>query len=173
MNQVLFSLIIAYVALISILTFSLIYSRWHWLLKLGLICVVPVFCFMSYESWKQAQGWPTDTDVPERFLVNGAIVEEPDPEKGNEGNIFLWLIDLDNHELAAEPRAYRLDYTQKLHTEVQTALRKIRDGQLQIGEFKKPATDFSAVKKKSSRLGLVKDKQLKFFNLPDPALPEK
>ena len=172
MNQILFSLALAYTALISISILSLIYSRWHWLLRCGLVFLVLIFCWFSYHGWKQAQGWPTEVDVPERFLLNGAIVEEPIPEDNLEGNIFLWLSDLDGNALSAEPRAYRMDYEQKLHVDIQQALNKMRDGQLQIGQYNR-AKNNALTARANSQLGESESKVINFTPLPDPALPEK
>jgi hypothetical protein len=172
MNQILFSLALAYTSLIGIAVLSLIYSRWHWLLKLLLVCMVLVFSGYSYQGWKQAQGWPTDVEVPERFLLNGAVVEEPFPEKGTEGNIFLWLSDLAGNKLSPEPRAYRLAYDEKLHVDIQQALSRMRDGKLQIGQYKPAKKEVTSAKFKN-RLGNVAKKNIRFTDLPDPALPEK
>lgn len=172
MNQVLFSLALAYTSLVGIVVLSLIYSRWHWLLKFGLICTVLVLNWCSYHGWKQAEGWPTGVDVPERFLLHFAVVEEPILDKNIEGNIFLWLSDLENNKLAEEPRAYRIAYEEKLHVDIQQALNRMRDGQLQIGQYKRAKKNSTSSKFKN-RLGEVAKKRINFSDLPDPALPEK
>ncbi len=172
MNQVLFSLALAYTSLIGIAVLSLIYSRWHWLLKFGLVCLVLVFSWYSYHGWKQAQGWPAKVDVPARFLLNGAVVEEPILEEGNEGNIFLWLSDLEGNKLSSEPRAYRLAYEEKLHVDIQQALSKMRDGKLQVGQFNRSKNN-RLTAQFNNRLGEIGAKKIQFSDLPDPALPEK
>lgn len=172
MNFNLFSHVLAYSFLLSLLLLSLLYSRWHWTAKLVFVILVPASCLLGYNTWRQAQGWPSHTLVPARFMLNGAIVEEPDPENATKGGIFLWLTDLDQDQLGSEPRAYRIPYDKKLHVDVQQALKKVRDGKLQIGEYNKPVDTSASANPNRSIIGL-KAKLIEFQDLPDPALPEK
>ena len=171
MNEVLLSLSFAYVFLASLLLLTLIFSRLAWVLKAGLIVIVLVFYWMSYQGWKESQGWPTYSDLPERFLLHFAVIEEPDEETGLEGNIYIWLSDLKNLELAEQPRAYRLEYSQETHGKVSEALREIQNGSLQLGIIN-PQSELPSIESQKKRSG-QKYPGLVFEKLPDPALPEK
>ncbi len=171
MSEVLLSLSIAYVFLVALLLLALIYSRLHWLLKLGLVTVALVFYWLSYQGWKETQGWPTTTTLPDRFLLHSAVIEEPDKELGMQGSIFIWVSDLKTFKPAEQPRSYRLEYDQGTHGKLEDALREMQNGNLQIGEIK-PAADLKESSKDQKRMGL-KYPGLEFVKLPDPALPEK
>lgn len=170
MNEILLELSIAYVFLTALVLLSLVYSRWHWSLKAGLILVALVFYWASYQGWKESQGWPTATQLPDKFLLHFTVIEEPDDEIGLEGQIFIWLTDLSAHEVAAEPRAYRLPYEKILHSKLDAAMRESGSGKLQIGQIN-PVEDMQ----QSEQTALMGHKYpgLKFDRLPDPALPEK
>jgi len=172
MNFNLFSHVLAYSFLLSMLLLSLLHSRWHWWTKLIFVILVPAACVLGFHTWRQAQGWPSETAIPERFMLNGAIIEEPDPVEGVTGGVFLWLTDLAHHELGSEPRAYRLAYDKKLHVDIQQALRKLRDGKLQIGEVNRTG-DTSESLNPNRPFGGQIEEIVRFRDLPDPALPEK
>lgn len=171
MSEMLLELSIAYVFLTALLLLSLIYSRLHWLLKTGLLVLALGFFWVSYQGWKDTQGWPSETHLPDKFLLHFSVIEEPDEEIGQEGNIYIWVTDLSERKLADEPRAYRLPYERDLHSKISEAMRKSGNESLQIGEL-------NAVKKlekmsdKQNRIG-QKYPGLEFKKLPAPALPEK
>jgi len=127
---------------------------------------------LSFQTWRQAQGWPSNSKVPDRFMLNSAVVEEPDKELGSEGGIYIWLTDLSHQQLGSQPRAYRLGYDEKLHTGIQQALRKARNGKLQIGEVKRTIRQLDSFNPNQS-VGGQEDVLINFQDLPDPALPEK
>ena len=106
MNELLLGLTVAYIFLIVLLLLVLIYSRLHPVFKLGLLCLSVGFYIVSYEGWKQAQGWPSLVELPDKFLLHFAVIEEPDEELDTEGRIFIWSTDLYGEEPAAVPRAY-------------------------------------------------------------------
>ncbi|MGH1462003.1 MAG: hypothetical protein ACRBB6_08205 [Neptuniibacter sp.] len=171
MSEVLLSLSFGYVFLVALLLLTVIFSRLGWLLKAGLIVLALGFYWLSYQGWKETQGWPTATALPDRFLLHYAVIEEPDEELGLQGSIFLWLSDLKNVQPAKQPRAYQLDYDQGTHGKVSEALREIQNGNLQIGSVNPnaelPVTDTQMKRAGQKHLGL------EFVKLPDPALPEK
>ena len=171
MNELLLGMGLAYAFLLTVLLFVLVKSRVHWLVKFALVIVSAGFYILSYESWKQAQGWPAAVNPPEQFLLHYAVVEEPDEELGSDGVIFIWVSDLESKQPASEPRAYQLDYDQDTHGKVEKALFKIQNGTLQIGSFSSRQKEVEKGEVKPL-LG-VKYEGLDFEDLPDPALPEK
>ncbi|WP_420600523.1 hypothetical protein [Neptuniibacter sp.] len=171
MSEVLLSLSFAYVFLAALLLLTLIFSRLAWVFKVALVIVALGFYWLSYQGWKESQGWPTAADIPDRFLLHYAVIEEPDEELGVKGGIFIWLSDLKNLEIAEEPRAYRLEYTQQTHGKVSEAIREIQNGGLQLG-ITNPQSDLPAIESKKKRSG-EKYIGLEFVKLPDPSLPEK
>jgi Ca2+/Na+ antiporter len=171
MNEILLMLVLAYVALTALLLLAIISGRLHWLAKLVLLLVAFAFYWVSYEGWRQAQGWPTQADIPKKWLFHYAVVEEPREQEGFAGAIFVWLTDLENNEMAAEPRAYKLPYDQRTHIDIQLALKEIRHGNIQLGQRSDRPDDPADAEEKAA-FGSLKY-QLEFSDLPDPALPEK
>ena len=171
MSEQLISLTLAYCFLTALLLIALIFSHFNTLLKTSLLITAIAFYVISYEGWKETQGWPSRTDLPEKFLLHSAVIEEPDEELGQEGQIYLWLTNLEGNELHDYPRAYRIEYDQETHSKVQEALREMQSGNLQLGEIV-PAVE----RKESGKKRFMKGQKypgLTFVKLPDPALPEK
>ena len=171
MNEVLVTLALAYLAVAGLLLLVLIQSGIRWWFKLLLILMVTGFAWGSYQGWKQSQGWPSPVATPDKFLLHFAVIEEPDDERGTEGAIFLWLTDLANDQLAEEPRAYRLVYDQQVHARVESAMRRAKAGNLQMG-IRRGGDDLPEVKKFRKELG-DHALDLEFIPVPDPELPEK
>jgi len=170
MNETLLLLVLAYVALTALLLLVMISGRVHWGVKLVLLLMSVALYGLSYEGWRQAQGWPTQAEVPDKWLFHFAVVEEP-REDGFPGAIFIWLTDLENNEMGDEPRAYKLPYDQRTHIDIQLAIKEIRHGNIQLGQRTERAEDPVDADEKSA-FGSLKY-QLEFSDLPDPALPEK
>lgn len=171
MNEVLLELTLAYVFLTAIILLSLVYSRILWLLKCVLIIVALVFYWLSYQGWKETQGWPSETELPDRFLLHAAVIEEPEEVEGKDGYIYMWLTNIEKHQLASEPRSFKLDYDSGIHGKLEIALREMKNGNLQLGEINSSA-ELKESAKKQKRAG-HKYLGLEFVKLPDPALPEK
>lgn len=170
MNETLLLLVLAYVALTGLLLLAIISGRLHWATKLALVLVSTALYFFSYEGWRQAQGWPSTADIPSKWLFHYAVVEEP-REDGFPGAIFIWLTNLEENKMEAQPRAYKLPYDQRTHIDIQLAIKEIRHGNIQLGQrTTRPAEPTDAQEKHA--FGTLKY-QLEFFDLPDPALPEK
>lgn len=92
-----------------------------WRLRLVAIIVAPLLAFALWQAAQPPQGWPTSSRTPKAaVLLWGAIRE---PQSGDPGRIFIWL-DVG----AAEPRAFSLPYTRRLHKQLQAAMNATRHG---------------------------------------------
>ncbi|WP_415897939.1 hypothetical protein ACMXYX_06165 [Neptuniibacter sp. QD72_48] len=171
MNEELLVLTLAYVLLTALLLLAVISGRLKWPVKAGLVVIALFFYGCSYLGWKQSQGWPSPTALPDKFLFHYAVIEEPDKQANKEGDIYIWLTDLKNDELDEKPRAFRIDYDQATHGAVEEALKKTKSGQPQLGQPSKRFTKPSDAKRKDA-LG-QKSPLINFTQVPDPALPEK
>lgn len=171
MNSVIVLLIAAYVFLLALVVLVLTHGRLHWLFKLLLVIVAAGFYLLSYQGWKQSQGWPSTNDLPAKFLLHASVIEEPDVEAGMEGRIFVWLSGLQDNFPAGEPRAYELPYDKQIHASLEQALRNQRQGNLQIGVTENQRNNPNSPLE--LQLSGEDIPMLKFNNLPDPALPEK
>ncbi|CAA6804101.1 MAG: Unknown protein [uncultured Thiotrichaceae bacterium] len=171
MTEIQAILIIAYVLLTALLVLLLLYGRLHYIFKLMLVVSVGALYLFSYQGWKQVQGWPSKTDLPDSFLLHASVIDEPDQEKGTKGQIFIWASTLKGSFPVSEPRAYEVPYDQEVHGSLEDALRNMRNGNVQLGA-KKMST--GEMKKSQYRDGVGDESyKLEFKPLPDPALPEK
>ena len=108
-------------------------------------------------------------------IVTDAVaifVNEPDKSSGAPGEIFLWATDLAKGPTGAEPRAYRVPFSEALHARVVEAGNKMRKGLPQIGEVNEEPPGPSARPTDESQGG-QKSVAIEFFDLPDPLFPEK
>ncbi len=130
---------IAFILLAALLCWMLIGAKGKWWLKLATILIVPGFGLAVWGSISSYKGWPTASEPPEKALLVGGIVREPDAKKDDPGAIYLWLIPLkgDGHSnlnpldyvsSGAEPRSYKLPYTRQLHDAVNDAQAAEKDG---------------------------------------------
>jgi hypothetical protein len=169
MNESILLLVAANVVVLALLMLVLVFSRLHWILRLLLVLMVSGSYWIAYQGWDRAQGWPSSNAVPEKFLLHGAVIEEPNKEEGVSGTIFLWLSDLTEHQPAEQPRAYVMPYSKRLHNAAQEAIRHMRNGELQLGTV---LPELSAKQVKDGNAGETPS-LIEFTNLPKQALPEK
>lgn len=169
MNESILLLVAVNIVILALLALVLLFSRLHWILRLFLVLMVSGSYWLAYQGWDRAQGWPSTNPVPEKFLLHGAVIEEPDKEKGVEGTIFLWITDLSTFIPAEQPRAYIMPYSKRLHGKAQEALRQMRNGKLQLGTVQLEA---GAKQLKGGYAGET-PLLIEFSNLPKQALPEK
>jgi hypothetical protein len=164
-------LVLAYVALTALLAASLIRARLHWGLKLLLVLAAGALYFVSYQGWREVQGWPVSSNPPNRFLLHAAVIDEPDKSSGAPGEIFIWVSDLAEGKPSGRPRAYRIDYEKNLHNDLQDALRNMRNGVVQLGRISQEKGPVG-IPKDYTRIGERRER-IEIYSLPDPALPEK
>jgi hypothetical protein len=120
---------IAFIILSAVLCWLVISLKGKWWIKLILILIVPSFGLAVWKSLSSYQGWPTSTEIPEKALFLQGIVREPEPDDGDPGAIYLWLLPLSPEVLdvktfldfrgkLGEPRAYKLPYSRGMHQAV-------------------------------------------------------
>lgn len=171
MTEIQTILIIAYVLLAALLLLVLVYGRLHFVFKLMLVVMVAALYHFSYQGWKQVQGWPSQTTLPDNFILHASVIDEPDQEKGSKGQIFVWASELKGSFPSSEPRAYVLPYDQEVHSSLEDALRNMRNGVVELGAKKSRE---AGTKNADFRYGIGDENFiLEFTPLPDPALPEK
>lgn len=171
MTEVQALLVIAYVLMTALLMLVLMYGRLHFLFKLLLVVMALGLYHFSYQGWKQVQGWPSQSRLPDYFILHASVIQEPDQESGSKGHIFVWASELEDSFPADEPRAYLLPYDQEVHSSLEDALRNMRNGVVELGARKAKK---AGTKNADFRFGVGEENFiLEFTPLPDPALPEK
>ena len=177
-----YELVAAYVAVAVLLLSIAIWNRVRWQIRAAAVVVTAAFFFVSFDSVRNILGWPTSEDLPDRFEIIHARIQEPDETMRVEGAIYVWAMSLpgegplderDIHTPGAldtriqpdqMPRAYRVPYTRFAHEQVIEALIKLQQGVRQIG-----VTD-----RKPRKPGEhAPQSRYSFYDRPDPILPPK
>ena len=175
-------LVAAYVVMAAILLSIALWNRVRWWIKAATIIVTFGFFFVSFMSFRHILGWPASAELPDRFELVWAFVQEPNEAIQSPGAVYVWAMTLpgegpvDQAELYMpgaidtrvepnqRPRAYVLPYTRYMHEEVEEAKIKMVDGVRQIG-----VTD-----RKPKRPGeQAPVSPFSFYDRPDPILPPK
>lgn len=157
-------LIIAYIALATVLLGMNLYSSWHWLVKIVTNGIVVVFFFVIYHSWPGVLGWPTARDLPEQFYLHAVLVAEPD-------HIYLWGTEFDHGLAKTIPRSYSLNYSPALHDKVDKATRKLKKGLPVVGQISSTpntSADLTALDQIQ-----ISDQDIVFIDAPQSLIPGK
>ncbi len=163
-------IIAAYIMIGTLLLSINLYSKWCWQIKALAIVSTSAFYVISYLSFPLLLGWATTQYPPEKFRLLSAHVIQPNKETGADGAIYLWLTEIKNMRNIAEPRTYKLAYSQGLHEKIINVNAKLNKKIPQLGELKKPDDAFNDVTEQKRG---VKSIKLEFYDVPDPLFPDK
>ena len=140
---------VGFLLLSIILLWFLIGAKGWWWLKATFIGSVVCFGFMVWISVNTYLGWPSRGELPPKFLVHWAHVQEPNKKTHHPGCIFIWLRPLEKEEVELdgieghittmsqvlsyrneeiEPRVHRIPYTRERHKAVQKMMGEIKKG---------------------------------------------
>jgi hypothetical protein len=139
--------------------------------KLAGPAAVIAFAALTFVSLPGLLGWPSADMLPARFRLIAVHVQQPDKQVRDAGAVFLWAVDAGDLATSAEPRAYRLPYSEPLHETAAAAATKLSKGIAQLGEFSgtgPPAGDWLR-EPGAHRQATV---TVKFYDVPDPLHPE-
>ncbi len=170
MNEAIIGTVAGYLVLVILLLNLGLYTTWPVWIKTAAIGLVAIFYFTTYHSIKQFLGWPTERELPEKFMMLSSWITEPNKKTGNGGSIHLWAVQLSDDGPADEPRAYALPYDMELHQALNEAQLRLRQGMIQIGSASKLDSGSGWI---TSKQFVDKRQQIKLYDLPDPELPEK
>ena len=138
-----------------------------------MIIITTIFCVLTYDSFKNLVGWPSNDNLPDRFRLVAAQIYEPNALINSEGNIYLWITDMNDLAGLSTPRSYSLKYNKEVHEKISKALVSLKNGIPQMGENvdenKKNIISSVLKKEKASTVS----SKLNFFDMPNQLLPEK
>ena len=128
-------------AMLGILLLSLNFaSLWRWWIKAGAIVLTVIACLGSYFAISGLLGWASSDSLPERFNLVSTRIVEPDMLRGTPGHIYLWVEEIDEHQvIISPPRAFEVPYEVDLSVQVAQAQSELNGGSDIMGQF--AATD--------------------------------
>lgn len=206
---------LTFLILFAIILWFIILGKGKWWLKAAIIPIVLYFSVVIWFSLNEISGWASPSVLPKTFILHWSIIKEPSKKNVNEkGDIFIWATEVDDdHQYktaevnpvlqpftprknAAEPRSYRLPYSQELHENLSKMMKTIAKGGTVIG--KGQTKSFSGEgegqgggdgkggkgkggaggregkgNKTGSGGSLSQQQDFMFYELPPPKLPEK
>lgn len=169
-STVILALTIGFAMLAFLLLCLIVYSPLQRRVKLLVVALTTVFYFVGYQALQDTQGWASADDMPARFVLLAAVIEEPVKDK-SKGEIFVWVQPILENKPAGEPRAFRFPYEKGLHSLFESAMKKARNGNSQMGTLKpRKGPKTSSVFSKPG--GNLADR-IKIMDLPKAQLPEK
>lgn len=173
MTLTLFGLITSYLILALALLLILLKTNGSPQQKAIAIIVISLFYGIHYDTLLSSRGWPIHDNLPPRFRLIGAEIQEPNPITGHDGAVYLWVADMDDLAGFSPPRSYGMEYDELLHKMVTLAMQKIASGHPQIGTTQHPNTSgmMEGQTLRKSRTTIIP--QVSFHDLPVYVLPEK
>ncbi len=92
---------IAFGIMLFLLLWLIIFTEGKWFLKFAAVAATLFFSVSLWHSIDSLLGLPSETQLPDKFLVHWIVIEEPNKITGDEGSIYIWAKDLG--EDAIEP----------------------------------------------------------------------
>jgi hypothetical protein len=140
-DQIVLALGIGYALLGVILLAVLVFARFDWRAKAGLIVLVSAFYVVDFRAARSLLGWASPEPLPAHFKLLGARIVEPHSLAGDAGAIFLFVEEVDGDNFpSGDPRLFRLPYDVKLAERTEAAIRASAEGTPQGGR----TADFGA-----------------------------
>lgn len=171
----------------ALLLWMIILGRGHWTLKSLAVSVSIYYSVCLFLGVRDIMGWPCEAELPERFVIKQAVINEPSKVGSGEGDIVIWLVAIDEKFAPAEqsaswlpfgragkpgdPRSIRIPYSQKMHESVQKAMEMGREGRavyMERGRLSEKRGDG-----KEGMSSLSRDTEFIPHMLPPPSIPEK
>jgi len=113
---------LGYALLGLVLLVILVFARFDWRLKAGLIVLVSGFYAIDYRQARWLLGWASPDTLPPHFRLLGAHIVEPHSLAGDAGAIFLWVDGVDDDNFpSGDPRSFRLPYNARLAERTEAA----------------------------------------------------
>lgn len=162
------ALVLAFTVVVLLTALALVWSRWPGWLKGLLVVGVTCLYFWGHQVVSAVLGLPSPGPLPERFIMVGAMVQEP--LRDAPGAIFLWVRPIVGGQTAGEPRAFRVAYSRSLHEQIDLGVKKGREGVAQMGTAQ-------AKDGRGRGGGWLKpgddEQEVHLRDVPQPQLPEK
>lgn len=175
-----------------LLLWVIIGGKGHWLVKLSLIIPTVAFSLVIGYSLPTMLGWPSKDELPKKYELLAARVENPNLKTGYPGRILIWAVDMepsaDKYKWSLyspdreSPRVYEIPYSKKMHKRVQAAQKMLKKGRRVMGTNGKKGkskgkTGHAARHDKKGNIGGGEEGDdsvgPKFYIMPPVKLPQK
>jgi hypothetical protein len=169
-STVVLALAIGFAVLCFLLLCLCVYGNLSHRNKMLIVLAVSAFYFIGYQAINDSQGWATSRELPSKFVLLAAVIEEPVKDK-TKGEIFVWLQPLTDNRPSGEPRAFRFPYEKGLHSLFEEGMKKNRNGNSQMGvveSAQRGSRGVSWLKPAGADI-----QRIKLRDMPAPQLPEK
>ena len=164
-------LMLVYVALAFLALIACLQRGRSALFKLFLIGSTSLLFYATFHAHRGLAGWPTDEPLPARFALLATVIEEPNRDKNFDGRLIVWVNAIESGKPVKNPRAYELPYQKDLHTLLNEAMKKNRQGVTQIGATEpNPGPTKGMSWLRGINNAAIK---LKIADMPQAQLPEK
>ena len=120
---------ISYAFCLFVLILILVQERVSLKIRIFTVLASGIFYIFHFVSMQSILGWPASKAMPEHFQLLSWNIKEPNIAVNTKGEIFLW-IKLSNRD---KPRAYEIEYSRDLHSQLDKAKERIESGLKQIG----------------------------------------
>lgn len=136
---------VAFLLLATLLLWFLIYTKGSIWLKVGLTLFSGYFSLVLWSSLATFAGWATDKSLPDEFMLQWAMIVEPDKKTKDPGAIYVWIMGAESdaknplnllgyESEHAEPRAFKLPYSRPMHEALEEALQALKKGKSVKGQ---------------------------------------
>lgn len=132
MSWALLGLLAGFMLVLIFLYYLLLKTSLGLIYKLLAVILVSSFYWVQYESLQQYTGWPSNDDLPEKFVLVATQVQEPNKQTGEQGVMYWWVRDGSRPDLP--PRVYQLPYQSDMHEQAAQVIEEQKKGGLYIGQ---------------------------------------
>lgn len=170
--------IVIFVLLIcGMLGISLFHSKLRWQAKAALIAASITSGLILWSNLAGLSGWPTTEPLPERFLLQWMLVEEPSKNRHTTGAIYLWItpeaqarspLTLYRKERLTQ-RLYRLEYSRQLHEQLEVLKAGLQAGQPTMIQLEHLVT----INAENPQNRNSRESDIRLRLIPPPLLPSK
>ena len=131
-----------YLLLSTLLLWFLVKSSGHWVAKSVIIPCAIYFSLAIAWTLPTILGWPSQSELPEKFEFLYAVVHQPIKAFNQEGKIYLWVRGDKEYSVwfnlykpnQKDPQAYEIPYTEPVRKKVQEAMKMVKNGIKVMGE---------------------------------------
>lgn len=131
MSWALLGLLCGFMLVLLILSYLLLRTSLGLKSKILAVAVVSLFYWVQYESLQQYTGWPSNDDLPEKFILISAHVQEPASNSHENGVMYWWV--RDSAKPDSPPRVFELPYQAEMHEKVVQIVNEQKKGSVYLG----------------------------------------